>query len=54
LNRGIRFAVGTGTSQQAKTGLKLTASNTYHASSLRPTLYTDAFNAHGEWVSTCD
>lgn len=47
--------IGIGDSaENLKTGLKLIPNNAYHTSSLRPTLYTDAFNAHGEWVSTCD
>lgn len=51
--RDIRFAVGVGTQKEAKTGLKLTVNNAYYTSGFRPTLYTDAFNAHGEWVATC-
>lgn len=48
------FAVGVGTSDtNRKTGLILEATNSYAAGSLRPTLYTDAINVHGEWVSTC-
>lgn len=55
LNRNANFIIGIGDStENLKTGLALTPDNAYHTSTLRPTLYTDAFNAHGEWVATCD
>lgn len=52
-NADLIIGIGDST-ENLKTGLKLIPNNAYHTSVLRPTLYTDAFNAHGEWVATCD
>lgn len=53
LTSATRFAIGIGDANQKKTGLRLEQTPNEGYSSMRPTLYTDGYVAHGETVATC-